>query len=143
MRKKSPILHKPNKLQTAGLRLTKQRRALAALLFDGMDKHVTAEEVFAAARKRRIPISLATVYNALNQFTEAGLLREVVVDSVRAYFDTNTGSHHHFFDEDSGALIDVPDRDVRIARLPPPPLGRKFNRVDVIIRVGTDPHKRA
>src|SRR5882672_4682070 len=106
-------------LQKAGLRSTKQRQMLAALLFDGAYKHVTAEQVHAAARKRRMQVSLATVYNTLNQFTDAGLLREVVVDSARVYFDTNTESHHHFFDEQSGCLTDVPGRDVRIARLPP------------------------
>src|ERR1700733_13722914 len=89
-------------LQDAGLRPTRQRMALAALLFDGCDKHMTAEQVHAALRRNRTRVSLATVYNALHQFTEAGLLREVTIDSNSIYFDTNTGSHHHFFDATNG-----------------------------------------
>jgi Fur family transcriptional regulator, iron response regulator len=124
-------------LRQAGLRSTKQREALAALLFDGAHKHMTAEQVHAAARKQRMDVSLATVYNTLNQFTQAGLLHEVVVDSGRVYFDTNTGNHHHFFDEDSGHLMDIPASAVSISKLPHPPAGRKLGRVDVIIRVAS------
>ena len=89
--------HLPPLLQAAGLRPTRQRMALAAVLFDGCHKHMTAEQVYAAARKKA-PLSLATVYNALHQFTAVGLLREVLVDSNQVYFDTNISSHHHFFD---------------------------------------------
>ena len=130
-------------LQMAGLRLTRQRQGLATLLFDGTHKHMTAEQVFAAARKQRMPVSLATVYNTLHQFTEAGLLREVAVDPGRVYFDTNIGAHHHFFDEDSGMLTDVPADAVRIARLPQVPKGHKLGRVEVLIRVCANKKKRA
>ena len=122
-------------LQEAGLRSTQQRLAIGGLLFDGMHKHVTAEQIFAAARKCKSPVSLATVYNTLHQFTEAGLLREVVIDANRVYFDTNTGNHHHFFDEDQGCLTDVPASAVHIDRLPRLPAGSKLKSVDVIIRV--------
>jgi len=121
-------------LRAAGLRSTRQRQALATLLFDCAHKHMTAEQVHAAATKRHMDVSLATVYNALHQFTQAGLLREVVVDSARVYFDTNTGNHHHFYDEESGRLSDVPASSVVLSRLPHPPVGRKLGRVDVIIR---------
>jgi Fur family iron response transcriptional regulator len=124
-------------LQSAGLRSTRQRLALGALLFDGMDKHVTAEQVFAAARKNRVLVSLATVYNTLHQFTEAGLLREVVIDASRVYFDTNTSDHHHFFNETEGQLADVPASSVHIERLPRLPAGLRLDRVDVIIRVSS------
>jgi len=128
--------HDPRRLlQLAGIRPTEQRMALARLLFDGRDKHMTAEQIHAAARKIRARVSLATVYNTLNQFTEAGLLHEVVIDSSRVYFDTNTGDHHHFFDAASGDLHDIPASDIRIARLPKAPPGRKLGRVDVIIRL--------
>lgn len=125
-------------LQQAGLRSTRQRLALGALLFDGMDKHVTAEQVFEAARKSRAHVSLATVYNTLHQFTEAGLLREVVIDASRVYFDTNTTDHHHFFNETEGHLTDVPAASVHVDRLPKLPAGVKLDRVDVIIRVRSD-----
>jgi len=122
-------------LQTAGLRSTQQRLTLGALLFDGTHKHRTAEQVFAAARKAKARVSLATVYNTLHQFTEAGLLREVVIDANRVYFDTNTETHHHFFDETSGHLSDVPASAIQISRLPKPPAGSELDRVDVVIRI--------
>ncbi|MBO0753288.1 MAG: transcriptional repressor [Bradyrhizobiaceae bacterium] len=123
------------RLKQAGLRLTRQRETLAALLFDGGHKHVTAEELHAAAGKRRVPISLATVYNTLNQFTDAGLLRKVVVGQDSVYFDTNIAAHHHFFDEESGHLTDVPASAIGIELLLPPPAGHKVTQVDVTIRV--------
>jgi Fur family iron response transcriptional regulator len=125
----------PTLLKEAGLRLTRQRQVLAALLFDGQDKHVTAEQLHAAACKRRVEVSLATVYNTLHQFTDAGLLRKVVIGQDSVYFDTNTAAHHHFFDEDTGHLTDVPASAVDIALLLPAPAGRRVTRVDVTIRV--------
>jgi Fur family iron response transcriptional regulator len=125
----------PDMLKEAGLRLTRQRQLLASLLFDGHDKHVTAEQLHAAARKRRMQVSLATIYNTLHQFTDAGLLRKVVVGQDGVYFDTNVAMHHHFFDEETGHLTDVPASEVNIAALPPPPAGRKVCRVEVTIRV--------
>ena len=122
-------------LRRAGLRLTNQRQALAAFLFDGTHKHVTAEHVHAALHKRRAGVSLATVYNTLHQFTTAGLLREIMIDATRTYFDTNTETHHHFFDETAGHLTDIPAHAVRISQLPKPPTGTKLDRVEVIIRV--------
>lgn len=127
--------HLPPLLQAAGIRPTRQRLALAAVLFDGMPKHMTAEQVHAAIRKTKARVSLATIYNALHQFTAVGLLREVLVDSNRVYFDTNVDRHHHFFDEKTGRLEDIPASAVRIARLPKVPSGRRLDRVDVIIRL--------
>jgi Fur family iron response transcriptional regulator len=125
----------PALLQAAGIRPTRQRMVLATILFDGCPKHMTAEQVYAAVRKNRARVSLATVYNALHQFTAAGLLHEVLVDSSRVYFDTNTDAHHHFFDEKSGELHDIPATAIGIARLPKPLKGRRVARVDVIIRL--------
>jgi len=122
-------------LQEAGLRLTHQRRALAAILFDGTHKHMTAEQVHAATGKGRRQVSLATVYNTLHQFTAAGLLREVVIDRNRIYFDTNTDVHHHFFDETIGHLTDIPAHSVVISRLPKVPKGKKLKQVDVVIHL--------
>jgi Fur family iron response transcriptional regulator len=122
-------------LQGAGLRSTRQRLALGALLFDGMDKHVTAEQVFDMARKTKARVSLATVYNTLHQFTEAGLLRQVVIDFNRIYFDTNTDDHHHFFNESEGHLMDIHAESIHVDKLPKLPSGLRLSRVDVIVRV--------
>ena len=123
------------RLRSAGLRPTRQRLALAKLLFDGRDRHVTAETLHAEAIAAGVKLSLATVYNSLHQFTTAGLLKEVVVDASRTYFDTNTGQHHHFFDEADGRLADIPVDQVTIGRLPTPPAGREIAGVDVVIRI--------
>jgi Fur family transcriptional regulator, iron response regulator len=123
------------RLREAGLRPTRQRVALARLLFDGESRHVTAEGLHAEVRARRTGVSLATVYNTLNQFRDAGLLREVVVAPGRSYFDTNTGHHHHFYVETDGELHDFPSDRVTVAGLPTPPKGTKVSRVDVIVRV--------
>jgi Fur family iron response transcriptional regulator len=122
-------------LRAAGLRPTRQRVALARVLFGGGHRHVTAESLHAEVRAAKSPVSLATVYNALNQFRDASLLREVVVAPGRSYFDTNTGHHHHFFVETDNQLHDFPSDDVTIAGLPAPPRGTKVSRVDVIVRV--------
>ena len=95
------------KLRKAGLRPTRQRLALASLLFAHGDRHVTAEGLHEEAVSAGVPVSLATVYNTMHQFTAAGLLREVTVDGTRTYFDTNTGDHHHFYCEDDGMLMDI------------------------------------
>jgi len=123
------------KLRAAGLRPTRQRIALAKLLFEGHDRHVTAESLHAEAMDAPIRVSLATVYNTLHQFTAAGLLREIVVDSQRCYFDTNTDEHHHFFFEESNRLEDIPGDDVVLSKLPIAPEGRTIKRVDVVVRV--------
>lgn len=122
-------------LKSAGLRPTRQRLGLGRLLFDGGDRHVTAEQLHAEATTAGLRVSLATVYNTLNQFTTAGLLREVVVESGCSYFDTNTSNHHHFFFEGTGELQDIPGDQVRVADLPAAPAGTEVARVDVIVRV--------
>ena len=123
------------RLKGAGLRPTRQRLALAKLLFDGCDRHITAETLHAEVLAANVRVSLATVYNALHQFTRSGLLREVVVDSSRAYFDTNTSQHHHFFDEDTGELSDIPVGYISLGDLPGAPAGKVLKGVDVVVRV--------
>ena len=123
------------RLRSVGLRPTRQRVALARLLLENGDRHITAEQLHGEAVAAEIRVSLATVYNTLHQFTEAGLLREVVVEPGRSYFDTNTNDHHHFFCEATSKLQDIPGRDVVVSELPLPPLGTEICRVDVIIRV--------
>jgi Fur family iron response transcriptional regulator len=123
------------RLRKAGLRPTRQRMALARLLFADRDRHVTAEQLHGEATSASVPVSLATVYNALHQFTAAGLLREVVVEPGRSYFDTNVDDHHHFFCESTGMLQDIPGTAVKVGQLPRAPVGTEISRVDVIIRV--------
>jgi Fur family transcriptional regulator, iron response regulator len=123
------------RLHAVGLRPTRQRLALARLLFENGDRHVTAEQLHGEAAASAIPVSLATVYNTLHQFTEAGLLREVVVEPGRSYFDTNSADHHHFFCEANGLLQDIPAREVTVSGLPLAPDGTEIRRVDVIVRV--------
>ena len=124
-----------DQLRSAGLRPTRQRLALARLLFDGMERHVTAEMLHGEAQAARVPVSLATVYNTLHQFTDAGLLREIMVDPGRSYFDTNMSHHHHFYCETSGELYDIDGADVAIDLLLEPPLGKEMSGIDVIVRV--------
>ncbi|HTT80833.1 MAG TPA: Fur family transcriptional regulator [Stellaceae bacterium] len=126
------------RLRGVGLRPTRQRLALARLLFGGGDRHVTAEQLHGEAIAAAIPVSLATVYNTLHQFTDAGLLREVVVQPGRSYFDTNIEDHHHFFWEPSGVLRDIPGEGVVVSGLPEPPKGAEIHRVEVIVRVRGD-----
>lgn len=123
-------------LAGAGLRPTRQRVALAALLVgDGEDRHVTAESLFAASCGSGERVSLATVYNTLRAFCEAGLMREITVDGSKSYFDTNTSNHPHFYWEDSAALTDAPAEQMEIARLPAAPEGAEIAKVDVVIRL--------
>ena len=122
-------------IRAAHLRPTRQRLALARLLFEQGDRHVTAEQLHNEALGAQVPVSLATVYNTLHQFVTAGLLHEVVVNPGRSYFDTNISDHHHFFYEDSGKLQDIPGDRIEVSDLPPAPAGTTVRRVDVIIRV--------
>lgn len=133
-------MHKTNqeiagKLRDAGLRPTRQRMALAGLLFRGGDRHVSAEDLHREAEQARIPVSLATVYNTLNQFTGAGLLREVAIEGDRTFFDTNTSNHFHFYLEEKGGLFDIGTENLEVTGLPPLPEGTAIDRIDVIVRL--------
>ncbi len=130
-----PYSHILDRLKMAGLRPTRQRLALAKLLFDGGERHVTAEQLHSEALNQGVRVSLATVYNTLHQFTTADFLREIIVDSGRSYFDTNTTDHHHFFFEDTRELKDIAKEAVSFANLPKPPKGTEVKCVDVVIRV--------
>ena len=123
------------RLRDAGLRPTRQRLELAGLLFCDEDRHLSAESLHEEAQEAGIKVSLATVYNTLHQFTNAGLLRQVVVDASRSYFDTNIGDHQHFYCEDDGALVDIPGDAITVAGVPSPPKGTEIDRVDVVIRL--------
>jgi Fur family iron response transcriptional regulator len=133
-RKYSKAEEAVQRLKAAGLRPTRQRVALARLL-GSEHRHVSAESLHREASKAGMPVALATVYNTLHQFTGAGLLREVVVDSGRSYFDTNTGDHQHFYCEDDGELIDIDGNAIAVAGVPSPPRGTAIDRVDVVVRI--------
>jgi Fur family iron response transcriptional regulator len=122
-------------LRDVGLRPTRQRMALGWILFGKGDRHVTAEMLYEEATKAKVPISLATVYNTLHQFTDVGLLRQVAVDGSKTYFDTNVSQHHHFFVEGENELLDIPDTDVVVGRTPIPPEGYEVARIDVVVRL--------
>jgi Fur family iron response transcriptional regulator len=130
-----PVHKLRKRLRDANLRPTRQRVALGWLLFAKGNRHVTAEMIFEEAKSVRAPVSMATIYNTLNQFTEAGLLREIAVEGAKAYFDTNPSPHAHFLFEDTGALIDVPALDLGGVALPRPPFGYEIDRVELVIRV--------
>ncbi len=123
-------------LASGDLRPTRQRLALAALLVgDGQNRHVSAESLFMAANKTGEVVSLATVYNTLRAFSEAGLLREINVNGAKSYFDTRIDDHPHFFWEDTEQLTDAPVEGLEISRLPEPPKGTEVAKVDVVIRL--------
>jgi len=123
------------RLRAVGLRPTVQRVALAQLLLHGRHRHVTAEELHAEAVGRDVSLSVATVYNALHQFTDAGLVRVLAVDGMKTWFDSNVSDHHHFVFEGSGEILDVEQTDLAISNLPQPPDGMEIAHIDVIIRV--------
>jgi Fur family transcriptional regulator, iron response regulator len=131
----SPATEIAERLRKVGLRPTRQRVALARLLFGAGDRHVTAELLHEEAQSCKVPVSLATVYNTLHQFIEAGLLREVAVEGAKTYFDTNTSNHYHFFCEQSGNLMDIDTAAIRIEGLPQAPDGMAISRVDVLVRL--------
>ena len=130
-----PYTHAIDRLKSVQLRPTRQRTALARLLLEGADRHVTAEQLHAEALGANIKVSLATVYNTLHQFTGAGLMREVVVETGRSYFDTNISDHYHFFEKDIGALSDIPPDSIKILALPEAPEGREIDHVDIIVHL--------
>ena len=125
-------------LRSAGLRPTRQRLLLAELLFAGADRHVSAEVLHAEALGQGEQVSLATVYNTLHQFRAAGLVRELAIDAARAYFDTNTSNHNHFFIESEGKLVDIPGSAIRVDGLPTPPAGMRISHIDVVVRLVPD-----
>ncbi len=122
-------------LRMAGLRPTRQRLALADLIYGSGHRHVSAEALHAEADQGGVAVSLATVYNTLRQFKDAGLLREVTVDAARTYFDTDTSDHHHFYIEDEDRVMDIPSHEIVIQGLPDAPKGMKISHVDVVVRV--------
>jgi Fur family iron response transcriptional regulator len=133
-----PLAAVLSRLRAVGLRPTKQRLALAKILFDRpTTRHITAEQLFAEATTAGVQVSLATIYNTLHQFTDAGLLRECVLEPGRTHFDSNTTRHHHIIIEDTREVLDVDPTQVEFARLPKVPQGTEIEQIEVVIRVRT------
>lgn len=130
-------------LRRAGLRPTRQRVALGGFLFRSGHRHATADDLHRDALDAGVSLSLATVYNTLNQFAEAELVRKVHTGSGRTYFDTDTGDHQHFYIEAEDRIIDIPPGQVRFGKLPEPPDGYVITKVDVLIRLArAEPERR-
>jgi Fur family transcriptional regulator, iron response regulator len=125
----------PDLLRKADLRPTRQRKALASLLFGGPNRHVSAELLHDEVTAIGEHVSLATVYNTLHQFRRAGLLREIAIDGAKSYFDTDTSNHHHFLIEPEGLLMDIPDGSLKIDGIPKAPEGMRITHIDVVVRV--------
>lgn len=123
------------RLRLAGLRPTRQRMALATILFGAGDRHVSAESLHQEAVTARMNVSLATVYNTLNQFKAAGLLREVAIEGDRSFFDTNTSNHFHYYLEEAGGLVDIGTETLEVNGLPALPAGTEIDRIDIIVRL--------
>jgi Fur family transcriptional regulator, iron response regulator len=123
------------RVREAGLRPTRQRVALAGLLFAKGNRHLSAEELHEEAIAAGVPVSLATVYNTLHQFTEAGMLRILAIEGSKTYFDTNTSDHHHFYIEGDNTLLDIAEGPVTVHNLPEPPEGLEIVNVDIVIRL--------
>ena len=124
-----------DRLRKFSLRPTRQRVALGKILFAKGDRHITAELLHEEALEHEVTVSLATIYNTLNQFTQAGLLREVAVEGSTTYFDTNISDHYHFYAEADGKLTDIPRFSIEMNKLPSPPEGMEITGVDVVVRV--------
>jgi Fur family iron response transcriptional regulator len=138
-REDRPSMMIDQRVRGAGLRPTRQRVALAELLFAKGDRHLTAEQLHEEALVAGVPVSLATVYNTLHQFTNAGLLRILAIEGSKTYFDTNTSDHHHFFIEGENSVFDIADAPVRVMNLPEPPAGMEIVNVDIVVRLRRKP----
>jgi Fur family iron response transcriptional regulator len=123
------------RVREAGLRPTRQRISLASLLFAKGDRHLTAEELHEEAQGAGVAVSLATVYNTLHQFTDAGMLRILAVEGAKTYFDTNTSDHHHFYVEGENKVIDIDTGPVTVSNVPTPPEGMEIANIDIVIRL--------
>ena len=124
-----------DRLRVVGLRPTRQRCDLANLIFRHGDRHFTAESLQGEANVARIPVSLATIYNNLHQFTQAGLLRTLSMDGSKTWFDTNVSNHHHFLIEGDNEVMDIPDGAMTVGNIPAAPEGFEIAHVDVIVRL--------
>ena len=130
----SPYSMALKKIEESGIRPTKQRRVLAKLLFQKGDRHISAENLFDEVKKEDRKISMATIYNTLKQFTNLGLIREIVVDKNKSLYDTNNKPHYHLYIEDEGKIHDIPTNNINLD-LPSVPACLTLHNIDIIVRV--------
>ena len=131
-----------SKLEKNGIRATKQRRVLAKLIFDKGKRHISAENLFDEVKKEERKISMATVYNTLKQFTNLGLIREIVVDQNKSLYCNNNQSHYHLYIEDEGKVIDIPTKNIDLD-IPSIPACLQLHDIDVIVRIRTIKEKKS
>ena len=129
------------KIESSGIRPTKQRRVLAKILFENGNRHLSADELFHDVKKEDRKISMATVYNTLKQFTSLGLVREIVVDQNKSLYCTNHKSHYHLYIEDEGKIVDIPTKNIDL-NIPSIPACLQLHNIDVIVRIRTLKYKK-
>jgi len=131
-----------NRLRSSGLRPTKQRLAICKVLFDRKDTfHFTIDNLKKRIEKNiKSKVSLATVYNTVHAFKNNGYLKEISLQGNKTFFDTNSSNHHHFYDQDTGDLIDIKNEDIFISKLPTAPKGKKINEVEITVSVANNNH---
>ena len=125
-----------NKLKSKGIRPTKQRMILAKLLFENGDRHISAEEIYEELKKEDRKISLATIYNTLKQFTNIGLLKELVIDQNKSIYCSNHDSHYHLYIENEGKIVDIPQKNIDL-NIPQIPACLNFHNIDIIVKIRT------
>ena len=132
------------RLRSSGLRPTKQRLAICKVLFDRKDTfHFTIDNLKKKIEKStKSKLSLATVYNTVHAFKNRGYLKEISLQGNKTFFDTNSKSHHHFYDQDTGDLIDIKNEDISVSKIPSAPKGKKINEVEVTISVANNTHNQ-
>ncbi|MFL2543543.1 MAG: Fur family transcriptional regulator [Alphaproteobacteria bacterium] len=131
-----------NTLEKNGIRATKQRRVLAKIIFDKGKRHISAENLFDEVKKEERKISMATVYNTLKQFTNLGLIKEIVVDQNKSLYCNNNQSHYHLYIEDEGKVIDIPTKNIDLD-IPSIPACLQLHDIDVIVRIRTLKDKKS
>ena len=133
-----------NKIRSSGLRSTKQRLIISKLLFGQKETfHFTINQLSKLIKKKlNKTVSLATIYNTVNAFKKKGYLKEIPLEGNKTYFDTNTSSHHHFYDEDTEKLIDIDNKEIYVNKVPASPSGKSIKSVEVMVRIASDNHNQ-
>ena len=125
-------------LKKLKLRPTLQRVAITEILLRKKEVHVTAYSLEKLMVKNKIFISRATIYNNLNELSNRGFLKKVIVKNDKMWFDTNLSKHHHFYDEEEDRLVDIQEKEINFSKFPKAPDGKSIKSVDIIINIKKD-----